>query len=403
MRVIMLGWELPPYNSGGLGIACHGLCEALVNSGADIEFILPYTADHQIDFMTIRSALPSDVVAVQNFGNSYESYKYIYRDNSYSWHDLFGHQQAYEKSIGELKFEESFDVIHAHDWLTFRAALKLKQIHDVPVFLHVHSIESDRAGGSGGNPLVREIEEMSLNLADGVIAVSQHTKDLIVKEYGVPPENIEVVHNSITPKMYDRISSSENAYKVISALKKQDYKVVVNIGRLTVQKGLTNLIRAFRKVHDYNNKTLLLIAGSGEQKIELLELAAELGVSRNVFFVDFVRGKKWHDTYAIGDIFVMPSVSEPFGLTPLESILHGTPAIVSKQSGIAEVVSNVLKVDFWDVDKLASQIINVFAYPSLATELQANAIKEVQNMGWHTSAQKVSDTYKKAIPTGVIQ
>jgi glycogen synthase len=400
MRIIMLGWELPPHNSGGLGIACHGLCQALADSGADIEFILPYSADHSIDFMQVRSALPVDVTEVQHYGNCYESYKYIHHDRSESWHDLFSHQSAYEKAIGFLKFKESFDVIHAHDWLTFRAALRLRHVHNKPVFLHVHSIEADRAGGSGGNPLVREIEETCLHMADGVIAVSEHTKKQIIKEYGVPAESIQVIHNSISPYLYAPVLNDENSYRVITALKNQGYKVVVNIGRLTIQKGLTNLVRAFKKANDFDKKTLLLIAGSGEQKTELIELAAELGISRNVFFVDFVRGKQWRDTYSAGDIFIMPSVSEPFGLTPLESILHGTPAIVSKQSGVAEVVSNVLKVDYWDVDKLASQIINVFQYPELITELQKNALQEVQNMGWHTAADKITKTYQKLIPTG---
>ena len=395
MKVVMLGWELPPYNSGGLGIACHGLCEALAGSGADIDFILPYAADHNIDFMNIRSALPAGVTNVQNAGSSYESYKYTHTDKTYSWHDLFSYQNSYEQAIGDLEFTEPFDVIHAHDWLTFRAALRLRQKYNRPVLMHVHSIEADRAGGSHGNPMVREIEETCLNLADGIIAVSEHTKRAIMREYGIPSENIHVIHNSILPSMYRDIISQDNDYRVVAALKGQGYQVVANIGRLTVQKGLTHLLRAFAIVHDRNPKTLLVIAGSGEQKNELIALAAEHGCSRDVFFIDFVRGKKWHDTFAIADLFIMPSVSEPFGLTPLESILHGTPAIISKQSGVSEILHNVLKVDFWDEHKLASYILNCFEYPELIQEIQKNAYLEVQNMSWHETAHHMNKTYAK--------
>lgn len=393
MKIVMLGWELPPFNSGGLGIACHGLCKALADSGADIDFIIPYSAEHSIDFMNIRSALPAGVVDIQNVGNSYESFRYTHSDTTYSWHDLFSYQASYEQAICHMQFHESFDVIHAHDWLTFRAALQLKQIHNKPVFMHVHSIESDRAGGSSGNPLVREIEETCLKLADGILAVSEHTKRAIVREYQIPAENIQVIHNSIIPQLYENVISEHNDYRVIKTLKDQGYHVIANIGRLTIQKGLTHLLRAFALVHERNPKTLLLIAGSGEQKNELITLAAELGCSRDVFFVDFVRGKRWHDTFSIADVFIMPSVSEPFGLTPLESILHGTPAIVSKQSGVAEILQNILKVDFWNEHKLASYILSCFAYPNLMCEIQKNAYLEVQRMSWHEPAARVKSLY----------
>lgn len=405
MKIIMLGWELPPHNSGGLGIACHGLCKALSSDGVQIEFILPYSQnsrDDNNDFMNVRSALPANVKQVVSYGNSYESYKYIYHDKKLgeSWHDLFSHQQAYENAIDQLDFDDDFDIIHAHDWLTFGAALRLKQKYNKPAVLHVHSIESDRSGGAIGNPHVRHIEGSTMAAADKVIAVSDHTKRQIIEQYAIEASKIEVVHNSISPWEYGHSSQISNSYRVIATLKQQGYKVLVNIGRLTIQKGLTNLLLAFQKASQHNKKLLLLIAGSGELKNELIELAADLGVARNVFFTDFVRGKRWSDAYAVGDLFVMPSVSEPFGLTPLESILHGTPAMVSKQSGVAEVLANVLKVDFWDVDKMASQIVNVTQHQSLQDELLNNSLQEVRNMGWHTAAKKTQEAYGKLVSLG---
>lgn len=406
MKIIMLGWELPPHNSGGLGIACYGLCKALTNDGLQIEFILPYSPDVQDEsnnFMNVRGALPANVKQVVSYGNSYESYKYIYHDKKLdaSWHDLFSHQQAYEYAIDQLDFDNDFDIIHAHDWLTFGAALKLKNKYKKPVVLHVHSIESDRSGGAIGNPRVRHIEGSSMQEADKVIAVSQHTKQQIIEQYAIEASKIEVVHNSITPWDYGQLSHLTNSYQVIYTLKQQGYKVLVNIGRLTIQKGLTNLLQAFKKASEHNKKLLLLIAGSGELKNELIELSADLGITRNVFFTDFVRGKRWSDAYSVGDLFVMPSVSEPFGLTPLESILHGTPALVSKQSGVAEVLNNVLKVDFWDVDKMASQIVNVTQHESFQDELIKNSLQEVRNMGWHTASKKTQEAYGKLVSLGV--
>lgn len=406
MKIIMLGWELPPHNSGGLGIACYGLCKALANDGLEVEFILPYSSETHgstYDFMNLRAALPLDVKQVIPYGNSYESYKYIYHDLSAqeSWHDLFSHQQAYERAIELLDFED-FDIIHAHDWLTFRAAMRLKYKYNKPVVLHVHSIESDRTAGAEGNPQVRHIEGHSMAEADRILAVSEHTKRQIIEQYAIAAGKIDVVHNSISPWDYvlEDDSEQDNCYEVITALKHQGYKVLVNIGRLTIQKGLTNLLQAFKKASLHNPKLLLLIAGSGEQKHELIELAADLGIARNVFFADFVRGRKWSDAFSVGDLFVMPSVSEPFGLTPLESILHGTPAMVSKQSGVVEILTNVLKVDFWDIDKMASQIVNVTIHQSFQDELTRNAVQEVRTMGWHTASQKTLEAYGQLVNFG---
>lgn len=392
----MLGWELPPHNSGGLGVACYHLCKALSQKGADIEFVLPYTAEHNIDFMRINAAHPQDVQAVLKAGIAYDSFKYIWNTGEVRDVSLFDQSSIYEKSVERIVKLAEFDVIHAHDWLTCRAAIRAKELSGKPLIVHFHSVEADRAGKPhGGNPLVREIESLAMLIADRVIAVSQHTKNAIIREYDIPADKIEVLHNSISPDMLVP-ESGENAYKYLAYMKSQGYRVVANVGRLTIQKGLPNLLRAFRHVVDRNPKTLLLIVGSGEQYYELLELAAELGLSQHVIFTEFQRGKHYRDAYTVADLFVMPSVSEPFGLTPLEAIGYGTPALVSKQAGVTEVINNCLKVDFWDVDEMANQICAVVQNDVLRDELNRNAHQEYLKLSWNTTADKLFDVYHAA-------
>lgn len=394
MKVLMLGWELPPHNSGGLGVACYQLCKALSKKGADIEFVLPYTADHKIDFMRINSAHPQDVEAVMKAGIAYDSFKYIKKTGEIEWVDLFGQSAIYEEAVDRIVQLAEFDVIHAHDWLTFRAAIRAREKTNKPMILHVHSIEADRSGKEmGGNPVVREIEYLAMMMADKVIAVSDHNKKAIVREYAIPAEKIEVIHNSMDLADVQPLDP-ENAYNYLYAMKAKGYRVVVNVGRLTIQKGLPNLLRAAKEVVARAPKTIFLFVGSGEQERELLELAAELGISQNVVFTGFLRGKRWRDAYAIGDLFVMPSVSEPFGLTPIEAIGYGTPALISKQSGVAEVLTNCLKVDYWDVDEMANQITAVVQNDGLRDSLHASSLIEYERLSWNHAADRLMEMYQ---------
>jgi glycogen(starch) synthase len=402
MKVLMLGWELPPHNSGGLGVACYQLCKALARDGADIDFVLPYKADHDAPFMKVTSVRPEGVVEVERLAGTYDSHKYIFKDGTEHMVDVFGQQQLFEQAVDEYvqQLDEPFDVIHAHDWLTFRGALRAKERTGLPLIIHLHSIERDRAGGNAGNPLVREIEATAMLIADQIVAVSQHTKDMIVKDYDIPADKIEVVHNSIDKSALDPLDN-DNAYAYLSALKSQGYRIVTNIGRLTLQKNLPNLLYAAKEVIERAPKTIFLIVGSGEQLFELLDLAGRLGIGKNVIFTGFQRGKQWRDAYAIADLFVMPSISEPFGLTALEAIAYGTPVLMSKQSGVAEVVRNSLKVNFWDVHEMANQITAVVQNDSLRDELHANALHEYAHLDWKTSSKKLFGVYDRHAYPGV--
>lgn len=392
----MLGWELPPHNSGGLGVACYQLCKALSKKGADIEFVLPYTADHSdIDFMRINSAHPQDVETVLKAGIAYDSFKYIKKTGEVQWIDMFGQTKLYEEAVARIAPLASFDVIHAHDWLTARAGIRAKMATGKPLVVHFHSIESDRSGTpGGGNPFVREIEEMSMLIADQIIAVSQHTKNSIIREYGIPADKIDVVHNHFDPSGL-LPDSGANAYNYLYEMKKKGYRVVASVGRLTIQKGLPNLLRAFVEVVKRAPKTLLLMVGSGEQRNELIGMAAELGIGQNVLFADFQRGKGYRDAYAIADLFVMPSISEPFGLTALEAIGYGTPVLLSRQSGVAEMITNSLQIDFWDVDEIANKITAVVQNDALRDELHANSLREYLRHSWSDSADVTIDIYHK--------
>ena len=389
----MLGWELPPNNSGGLGVACLQLSKALANAGADIEFVLPHYHEPKYDFMRVTSALKHGVRAVVT-AKAYDSYRYLLDDGNFFEVNIHDQQAAYAQMVGRLAESIEFDVIHAHDWLTFRAALLARERKNKPLILHVHSVERDRAGGELGNPFVREIEATSMLLADHVIAVSERTRQMIIEDYHIPPDKIEVVHNSIDAADMEPLDE-HNAYNYLFDLKQDGWKVVANVGRLTIQKGLPHLISAASSVVEHCPKTIFLFVGDGDQRDELLELAAENGIAKNTLFVGFQRGKAWRDAFAVADLFVMPSVSEPFGLTPFEAAGYGTSSLISKQSGIAEVFKNCLKVDFWDEHQMANKIVGVLKNQALQDVLTENAWQEYQELSWSHAADAIMERYQQ--------
>ena len=349
--------------------------------------MVPYTARHNYDFMEVVSAKIARTSAITGVYDSAE-----YSTESDLSGNVFDIQNRYVSAMENVVSKKDFQVIHAHDWLTFRAGLRARELSGKPLILHVHSIESDRAGGRSGNPLVHEIEYIGMLLADQIVAVSELTRQKIIREYSIPAEKIIVAHNSIDVDDMEPLDR-DTSYQALERLKQQGYKVITNIGRLTIQKGITNLLIAAKSVIEQEPKTVFLIVGSGDQQHELIEMSARLGIAQNVLFTDFQRGKRLRDAYAIADLFVMPSVSEPFGLTPLEAIFYGTPSLISRQSGIAEILNNCLKVDFWDTDKMANDIVAVIRHDGLHDVLRDNAISELTRLSWDNAAHILMETY----------
>lgn len=397
----MLGWELPPHYVGGMGVVCDQLTRQMAKDGVDLEFILPFYADYShIKHMKVTAALDQDATTLMKSGGTYDStyYEITSASGKTTVRSLHDQVQAFASNVSRLVQYGSYDVIHAHDWLTFRAGIAAKQVTGLPLFVHVHATEFDRAGGKPGNPLVREIEYLGLHMADHIFAISERTKQTIMHEYDVPEDKITVAQNAmeISPEL---INEDHDSYPYIQKMREMGYKVVVNAGRMTVQKGLYHLLQAARIVVDKHPKTLFLLAGGGEQIPELMEEAAALGLSGNVLFTNRIEGigKRWRDSFRVADLFVMPSVSEPFGMTPYESIAYGTPTLISKQSGIAEFLQNTLKVNYWDIHEMANEICSVLENSELRDTLLENAQAEYEKLSWAPTASRMYDRYHQAM------
>ena len=397
----MLGWELPPHNSGGLGVACLNMARALSRQGAGIDFVVPYAAEHSdINFMNIVSA--TNIDPIYRFGGgSYESLKILEKiipietNKLVSIRDI---QKTYCDFIRKHLMEFKPDIVHAHDWLTYEAGMLAKKNYGIPLIAHVHATEFDRAGMHTGNPLIHEIERDGLMLADRIIAVSETTKRIVHEKYHIPLSKIDVIYNSLDEN-YEKndYKLDKNIYKYISSLKQNGWTIVSTVGRFTIQKGLNNLMHAAALAISKNPKIMFIFAGDGEERNELIASAAELGISKNIIFTGFIRGKKLRDIYAISDIFVMSSISEPFGLTALEAAHHGDALILTKQPGVSEIIWSAMTYDFWDEKKLADEIVSIAENPALKKELQENVKNEYHKISWNEVAKKCLKTYNKTI------
>lgn len=394
----MLGWELPPHNSGGLGVACYHLSKALANEGMSIDFVVPYTAKHpDISFMNVRNATqfsPIHKFGMGAYNTITETSEKVATDSTspISMRALQGQYVQYIETLAET---EQYDAIHAHDWLTVEAGIRAKELFDIPLVVHVHATEFDRAGGASGNPVIHEIEYQGLIIADRIVAVSEATKRIIVEKYAIPEDKIDVVYNAIdTTSFDDSYVYDQRTYHYLEHLKNNGYTVISAITRLTIQKGLTFLVEAFAKAATKHDKLALLLAGDGEQRDELIRLASHYGVSDKIFFTGFVRGKQWRDAYSVSDIFALSSISEPFGLTALEAAHHNTALVMTNQSGVSEVLNSIFTYDFWDTDKLANQIVGIAQSDSLKHSLQTNIQREYTQISWSDIAKKCISNYK---------
>lgn len=395
MKILMLGWELPPHNSGGLGVACYNLAKALSGQGINIDFVIPFKFEFErFNNVNVLAATNININETLKSG-AYESLniddKVFYSGNNHlSIRDV---QKEYAEYVDKYLANNHPDVVHAHDWLTYEAGMMAKQKYHIPLIAHVHATEFDRAGMQNGNPLIHEIEYEGLMMADRIIAVSETTKRIIHEKYKIPLSKIEVVYNSLDESYNEKYEFSDQTYHYIEQLKERGYTIIATVGRLTIQKGLSHLLRAVKNVIDRNPKTVLLLAGDGEERNRLIQLSADLGISKNIIFTGFIRGKKLRDIYSISDIFIMSSVSEPFGLTALEAAHHGNALILSRQSGVSEIIWSALKYNYWDEQKLADGIIALIDYPVLQTTLKYNAKEEYRRITWNKIAQKCINIY----------
>lgn len=404
-KILMFGWEFPPYNSGGLGVACQGLVNGLASAGAAITFVLPRRlncqsdsckfifADHlssqKVEFYPINSILSPYSEPV-----SYKKYflKIFSQGKTrlpYAG-DLFSEVLRYADAVRDFVSKITFDVIHAHDWLTVPAAIMAKKISGKPLIFQVHATEYDRCGEWGANRDICFIEKEGLRLADKVIAVSDYTKRMIVDHYGIDERKIQVVPNAVNRRDFN------NNFD-LAPIKKQGAKIVLFVGRLAFQKGPDYFLQAAKIALEYEPNTYFVISGAGDMQTRLISDAARLGIADHVIFAGFLRDADLVRAYHMADVYVMPSVSDPFGLTALEAMTCGTPVLVSRQTGVSEMLSHCLKVDFWDTREIAAKIIALLRYPALSKTLSQNGNYEINKFSWDDSANKCLNIYQEVM------
>ena len=406
MKVLMFGWEFPPLNQGGLGTACYGLTKGLSRQGVQISFVLPsLSQDIKSDFVRIISAEDRNVriTRIQSPLQAYmtsKEYSEQARQRRFRPNDklygknLFEEVCRYAQKAAGIAAEEEHDIIHCHDWMTFQAGIEAKKVSGKPLVVHVHATEFDRTGGSGVNQYVFDIERQGMEFADTVITVSNYTKQKIINNYGIPAEKIQVMHNGVDTDDIPEIPPEEGC-----SLKDYD-RVVLFLGRITLQKGPDYFIEAAKKVLEYEPNVKFILAGTGDMEYQMIEKAAAMGMADKVLFSGFLKGGDVDRAYRMADLYVMPSVSEPFGIAPLEAMKNGTPVIISKQSGVSEVIMHCLKTDFWDVNEMANKIIAVLRYNELKSMLGKNGHSEVKNISWDIPARKCVGVYNGLVGGG---
>lgn len=325
------------------------------------------------------------------FDNVVDSVKALGSGDSGYGSDLFGDAQRYAKLVAALGLTERFDVIHTHDWLTYPAGLLLRRITAKPLVCHIHATEFDRSG-EHINQQVYDIEREGMQGANRVIAVSRLTKAVVNTRYGVPNDKIDVVYNGV---------AQHDIQPQRGAAIESDEKIVLFLGRITMQKGPEYFIQAAKRVLEKEKNVKFVVAGSGDMAVRMIEHAASIGIGHKVLFTGFLRGRDVDRVYQMADCYVMPSVSEPFGIAPLEAMRNDVPVIVSKQSGVAEVLTHALKVDFWDTDEMANKIIAVLRYPPLGQTLREHGRFELRGLNWDGAAEKCVKVYGRAIASVV--
>ncbi|MEN9561431.1 MAG: D-inositol 3-phosphate glycosyltransferase [Candidatus Parcubacteria bacterium] len=399
-RILMFGWEFPPHHSGGLGVACYGLTRALSELGLGISFVMPKKLEVGAPWVKMVFAdMPDVQIKVVNSPVlPYSSGKSSVvgdpsRARIYGW-NLMQEVANYSATGAAIASAEDFDIIYAHDWLSFGAGLAAKRETGKPLIVHVHATEFDRSGETGVNQDVYQLEKDGMEGADVIIAVSEYTKQILVKHYGISEQKIRVVYNGIDEAT---LPQGSGALPRLRALKAAGYKLVLFLGRITMQKGPDYFVRVAKRVVSKDPKVMFILSGSGDMEEQMIDMAARLGISDKILFTGFVGGAERHEVYVAADLFVMPSISEPFGISTLEAMKLGVPVLISKQSGISEVVKHALKVDFWDVEEMANKILGLVSHPGVKETLSENAVREAERLTWIDAAKKVDNIIKEVV------
>ena len=425
MKVLMFGWEFPPHISGGLGTACYGLTKGLANNSAQVLFVMPSASGDEdktavdiinaseievseslrdvrtflekVQFMRIGSNL-IPYVSPQEFSEmlsglqegQIEDFK-LSLGRKYTFSGKYGTNlmeevARYAMVAGEIALRNKFDIIHAHDWLTYLAGIAAKRVSGKPLVVHMHATEFDRSG-QNINTQVFDIEKMGMKEADMVIAVSHLTRNIIINKYGIHPDKVVTVHNAVDFQGFQNIEIERGVPE----------KIVTFLGRITYQKGPEYFIEAAAKVLKKYPGVRFVMAGSGDLLNRSIRRVAKLGIAHKFHFTGFLKGEDVKQMFAYSDVYVMPSVSEPFGISPLEAMRANVPTIISKQSGVAEVLKHAIKVDFWDIDALADSIYALLSYPALSAMAVKKGLEEVNSLKWDAAAQRVTEIYSRLL------
>ncbi len=425
MKVLMFGWEFPPHISGGLGTACYGLTKGLANQGVEVLFVMPSASGDEdksaaeiinasdvavsescknvkefldkVQFLRIGANLVPYVdpelftdMVEQNMKGQITDYK-MHFGQKFQFSGKYGKNLMeevvrYAMVAGEIALRHNFEVIHAHDWLTYLAGIAAKRLTGKPLVVHVHATEFDRSG-ENVNTEVYDIEKMGMKEADVVVAVSNLTRNIVITKYGISPSKVVTVHNAV----------DFDGFKELNVDRGTKDKIVTFLGRITFQKGPEYFIEAAAKVLKRYPNARFVMAGSGDLLNKSIRRVARLGIADRFHFTGFLRGDDVKKMFAHSDVYVMPSVSEPFGISPLEAMRANVPTIISKQSGVAEVLHHAIKVDFWDIDAMADAIYALLAYPSISEMVVRCGLDEVNALKWDNAALQIKNIYAKAV------
>ena len=416
MKALMFGWEFPPHILGGLGTASYGLTKGMaMQPDMDITFVIPKPhGDEDQSFLKIVGACNVPVVWKENswehvnnrIGSMMHPDEYFWLRNGikYDYNRIYTNELGcidfsgrypdnlieeisnYEAVASVLAHQIDFDIIHSHDWLTYPAGVFAKQITGKPLVIHVHATDFDRSRGQV-NPTVYSIEKRGMDLADHIMTVSELTRKIVIEKYHQHPSKVTTVHNAVEP-----LPEADKFKKT----PRQD-KVVTFLGRITMQKGPEYFVEAAHRVLQKTKAVRFVMAGSGDMMQAMIDLAARRGIADRFHFTGFLKGSQVHEMLAESDVYIMPSVSEPFGISPLEAMQVGTPTIISKQSGCAEILTHAIKIDYWDIDAMADAIYSIVKNPAMYNSLRNLGRDEVNNIKWYDAGLKVRAIYDKVM------